>query len=80
VTGLAIRLGNIIAGALTTQIVFSYPGLGFILLKAIQNQDYFLVQGCFLFIIIFVLLANFTVDIIYMFIDPRVRFSYSGEV
>jgi len=80
VTGLAIRLGNIIAGALTTQIVFSYPGLGYILLKAILNQDYFLVQGTFLFIVIFVLLANFLVDIIYMFIDPRVRFSYSGEV
>ncbi|HRW34989.1 MAG TPA: ABC transporter permease [Thermotogota bacterium] len=80
VTGLAISLGNIIAGALTTQIVFSYPGLGFILLKAIQNQDYFLVQGCFLFIIVFVLLANFLVDIVYMLVDPRVRFSYSGEV
>ncbi|HPF16531.1 MAG TPA: ABC transporter permease, partial [Thermotogota bacterium] len=75
VTGLAISLGNIIAGALTTQIVFSYPGLGFILLKAIQNQDYFLVQGCFLFIIVFVLLANFLVDIVYMLVDPRVRFS-----
>jgi len=80
VTGLAIRLGNIVAGALTTQIVFSYPGLGYVLLKGILNQDYFLVQGCFLFIVIFVLLANFLVDIIYMFIDPRVRFSYSGEV
>ncbi|MEA1884978.1 MAG: ABC transporter permease [Thermotogota bacterium] len=80
VTGLAIRLGNIVAGALTTQIVFSYPGLGYVLLKGILNQDYFLVQGCFLFIVIFVLLANFLVDIVYMFIDPRVRFSYSGEV
>ena len=80
VTGLAIRLGNIVAGALTTEIVFSYPGIGYILLKAILNQDYFLVQGCFLFIVIFVLIANFIVDIIYMFIDPRVRFSYSGEV
>ncbi len=80
VTGLGISLGNIVGGALTTQIVFSYPGLGYILLKAILNQDYFLVQGCFLFIVIFVLLANFIVDIIYMFIDPRVRFSYSGEV
>ncbi|BBE31662.1 peptide ABC transporter permease [Tepiditoga spiralis] len=80
VTGLALSLGTIIAGNLTTQIVFSYPGLGYTLLKAILNQDYFLVQGCFLFIIIGVLLANFLVDILYMFIDPRVRYSYSGEV
>ena len=80
VTGLALSLGTIVSGALTTQIVFSYPGLGFSLLRAIMNQDYFLIQGCFLFIVIMVLAANFIVDIIYMFIDPRVRFSYSGEV
>ncbi len=80
VTGLALSLGTIVSGALTTQIVFSYPGLGFLLLRAIMNQDYFLIQGCFLFIVIMVLAANFIVDIIYMFIDPRVRFSYSGEV
>jgi peptide/nickel transport system permease protein len=79
VTGLAIRLGQFITGALAMEIVFSYPGLGYNLYKAIINQDYFLVQGCFLFIVIFMLAANFLVDIIYMVIDPRVRYSYSGE-
>lgn len=80
VSGLAIQLGTIVAGAMTTEIVFSYPGLGYLMLKAIVNQDYFLVQGCFLFLVIFMLCANFIVDIVYMLIDPRVRFSFSGEV
>ncbi|HOO73756.1 MAG: ABC transporter permease [Thermotogae bacterium] len=80
VTGLALQLGTIVAGAFTTEIVFSYPGIGYILLKALLNQDYFLIQGCFLFIVICVLVANFLVDIVYMLIDPRVRFSFSGEV
>lgn len=80
VTGVALKIGAVVAGALTTQIVFSYPGLGYTLLKALLNQDYFLVQGAFLFIVIGVLLANFIVDIIYMFIDPRVKHSFSGEV
>lgn len=80
VTGLALRLSGIIGGALMTQIVFAYPGLGFIMLRAIMNHDYFLIQGTFLFIVILVLVANFLVDIAYMVIDPRVRYSYSGEV
>ena len=58
-SGLALSLGAIVAGALATEIVFSYPGIGYLILQAIQNHDYFLLQGCFLFIIIGVLLANF---------------------
>ncbi|HHT72128.1 MAG TPA: ABC transporter permease [Firmicutes bacterium] len=80
VTGLAISLGTIVSGAVLTQMVFSYPGLGYLMVQAIKQNDYFLIQGCFLFLIIMVLLANFVIDIIYMFIDPRVRHSYSGEV
>ena len=80
VTGLAISLGTIVSGAVLTQMVFSYPGLGYIMVQAIKQNDYFLIQGCFLFLISMVLLANFTIDIIYMFIAPRVRHSYSGEV
>jgi len=80
VTGLAISLGTIVSGAVLTQMVFSYPGLGYLMVQAIKQNDYFLIQGCFLFLIIMVLVANFTVDIIYMIIDPRVRHSYAGEV
>ncbi|HAF62224.1 MAG TPA: peptide ABC transporter permease [Anaerolineaceae bacterium] len=79
VTGLALKLGTIVAGALVTEVVFSYPGIGYLLLAAIQNQDYFLIQGCFLFIIVGVLIANFAIDIIYVLIDPRTRRGMTGE-
>jgi peptide/nickel transport system permease protein len=79
ITGLALQLGVIVAGALVTEVVFSYPGIGSLLLAAIQNQDYYLIQGCFLFIIIGVLLANFLIDIAYVIVDPRVRRGMVGE-
>jgi len=79
ITGLALQLGVIVAGALVTEVVFSYPGIGYLILAAIQNQDYFLVQGCFLFIIIGVLLANFAIDIAYVLVDPRTRRGMTGE-
>jgi peptide/nickel transport system permease protein len=78
-TGLALQLGVIVAGALVTEVVFSYPGIGYLLLAAIQNQDYFLIQGCFLFIIIMVLLANFAIDIAIVLVDPRTRIGMQGE-
>lgn len=78
-SGLALQLGVIVAGALVTEVVFSYPGIGYLLLAAIQNQDYFLIQGCFLFIIIGVLLANFVIDITYVIVDPRTRMGMQGE-
>jgi hypothetical protein len=66
-------------GTSATEIVFSYPGIGWLILQAIQNQDYFLLQGCFLFIIIGVLIANFAIDIVYILIDPRTRLGMQGE-
>jgi peptide/nickel transport system permease protein len=79
ITGLALSLGTVVAGALVTEVVFSYPGIGYLLLAGIQNQDYFLIQGCFLFIIIGVLAANFIIDIAYVIIDPRTRRGMTGE-
>ena len=78
VTGLALQLGVIVAGALVTEIVFSYPGIGKLLLAAVQNEDYFLLQGIFLFVIIGTLIANFLVDIAYVLLDPRTRVGMSG--
>jgi len=78
-TGLALQLGVIVSGALATEVVFSYPGIGYLILQSIQNQDYFLLQGCFLFIIIGVLLANFAIDIVYVLVDPRTRAGMQGE-
>lgn len=78
VTGLALALGAILGGALVTEIVFSYPGLGYQIYRAITNEDYFVIQGIFLFIIIGVLLANFIVDIAYLIVDPRTRIGMEG--
>jgi peptide/nickel transport system permease protein len=78
VTGLALALGAVVAGAIVVEIVFSYPGLGSLTLSAIQNRDYFLIQGIFLFLIVGVLLANLVVDIAYVLIDPRTRVGMQG--
>jgi peptide/nickel transport system permease protein len=78
ITGLALALGAVVAGALVTEVVFTYPGLGSMILTAIQNRDYFLLQGIFLFIIVGVLVANFIVDVAYVLIDPRTRLGMQG--
>ncbi len=73
ITGFAISLGFVVGGQLLTEMVFSYPGVGYSLLKAVQAQDYSLMQGIFLIIALSVLLANFLADLLYVFLDPRVR-------
>ncbi len=78
ITGLALSLGAILAGALVTEIVFSYPGLGYQIYRAITNEDYFVIQGIFLFIIVGVLIANFLVDVVYVLVDPRTRIGMEG--
>jgi peptide/nickel transport system permease protein len=77
-TGLALQLGVIVAGNLVTEVVFSYPGLGYLILKAVQNQDYFLLQGTVLFVVTGVLLANFVIDAVYLVVDPRTRAGMRG--
>jgi peptide/nickel transport system permease protein len=77
-SGLALALGAVVGGALVTEIVFGYPGMGSLIITAIQNRDYFLLQGLFLFIIIGVLVANFVVDIAYVIVDPRTRTGIQG--
>jgi peptide/nickel transport system permease protein len=73
VTAFGMALGFILGGALLTEIVFSYPGLGYQLINAVQNLDYPLMQGLFLMITFAVLIANLIVDIVYVRLDPRVR-------
>lgn len=72
-TGFAMNLGFILGGSLLVEIVFSYPGTGFLLLSAVNQRDYPLMQGIFLMITLAVLLANFMVDIFYVLLDPRAR-------
>jgi peptide/nickel transport system permease protein len=78
VTGLALQLGAVVAGQLVIEKVFSYPGLGYLIWQAIVNQDYFLLQGAFLFVVVGVLIANFLIDIVYVLLDPRTRIGVQG--
>jgi len=73
VAGFAISLGFVVSGSVITEQVFSYPGIGGRLLGAVQNNDYALMQGVFLFITLAVLGANLVVDLLYGLIDPRTR-------
>ena len=77
ITGFALSLGFVVSGALLTEIVFSYPGIGYALLEAVQNLDYALLQGIFLIISVAVLAANFLADLLYVVLDPRVRLGRS---
>lgn len=78
VTGLAFSIGGLVSGALITEIVFSYPGIGTLLFAAIRQQDYPVVQGITLTIMLAVLIANFLVEIAYGFICGRRGAGYRG--
>ena len=73
ITGFGIFLGSILGGQVLIEQVFSYPGLGFLLVSSVGLRDYPLMQGLFLGITAGVLLLNFLVDILYTQVDPRVR-------
>jgi peptide/nickel transport system permease protein len=73
VTGFGMALGFVLSGSLLTEIVFAYPGQGYLLIQAVRNQDYPLMQGIFLTITLAVLGANLLVDILYVWLDPRTR-------
>jgi peptide/nickel transport system permease protein len=73
VSGFSLAVGFVVSGALLTEIVFSYPGLGWILLQAVTDRDYPLLQGIFLIITLAVLAANLAADFVYVLLDPRTR-------
>jgi peptide/nickel transport system permease protein len=71
--GFGLALGFVVSGAIVMEIVFSYPGIGLLLLNAVTSNDYPLMQAIFLVITFTVLLANLIVDLIIVFVDPRAR-------
>ena len=73
ITGLALSIGTMVGGALVAEIIFSYPGLGSALYTGVVSADYPLISASTLIITIMVLLATFILDIVYGFIDPRVK-------
>lgn len=72
-TAFGMALGLVVGGSLLTEVVFAYPGVGYLLYNAVVNEDFPLMQALFLVITVSVLIANFAVDMLYGLLDPRVR-------
>ena len=77
VTGLALSIGTMVSGALVAEIIFSYPGLGTIIMTAVLGRDYPLISAATLVITVMVLTANFFIEILYGLIDPRIKTAQS---
>lgn len=75
ITGLALSIGTMVGGALVAEIIFSYPGIGSTILAAVMGQDYPVISASTLIITLMVLLATFIIEILYGFIDPRIKAS-----
>jgi len=75
VTILGLQLGAVLTGTIITETIFSWPGVGRLLIQAINFRDYPLVQGCILLIAATYVTANLAVDMLYAWLDPRIRYS-----
>jgi peptide/nickel transport system permease protein len=74
VTLIALNFGFVFGGAVQTETVFTWPGLGLLTYNALITRDYPVLQGCFLVFSIAVILSNFLADVVYAYLDPRVRY------
>ena len=73
ITVLGLQFGALLAGAIVTETIFSWPGLGRLTIQAISNRDYYLVQGCILAIGLTYVAVNFLTDLVYSAVNPRIR-------
>jgi peptide/nickel transport system permease protein len=74
VTIVGLMLAAFVGGAVVTEAVFTYPGIGRLLIQAIGVRDYPLIQGCILFVLVIYVLMNVLVDVLYAYIDPRIEY------
>lgn len=77
-TVVGLTFGTLVTGAVVTETIFNIPGLGSLLIQAIPRRDYVVIQGVVLFVTLIFLLVNLLVDVLYGFVDPRVRLAKSG--
>ena len=78
ITVIGVQLGMLFGGSAVVEVIFTIPGLGLLMLTAIQGRDYPTIQGCVLFTSLFICLCNLLVDIIYGFADPRIMSQYTA--
>jgi ABC-type dipeptide/oligopeptide/nickel transport system permease component len=74
VTILGLQFGAVLTGTIITETIFAWPGVGRLLIQAISFRDYPLVQGCILFIAVTYVGVNLAVDLVYAWLDPRIRY------
>jgi peptide/nickel transport system permease protein len=74
ITIMSLQFGSLLAGAVVTETIFSWPGIGRLTVQAIQTRDYPLVQGCVLMIALSYIVVNFAADIFYRMVDPRITY------
>ena len=79
ITVVGMQIGMIMAGSVVVEAIFNIPGLGSLMMTAINNKDYPVIQGSVLFISLFVSLMNLLVDLIYGFVDPRIKAQYGSR-
>jgi peptide/nickel transport system permease protein len=73
ITVLGLQMGMLLAGAIITETIFSWPGLGRLTIQAINARDYPLAQGCILTIALTYIFVNLITDLLYSVVDPRIR-------
>ena len=79
VTVLGLQIAGCFTGAILTESIFSWPGMGTMIVNAITNRDYMLIQGVVLFFALVFVIVNLVVDIVYMLINPRVSYEGGGS-
>ena len=77
VTVIGLQFGQLIGGAVLTETIFSIPGIGRLMVQALKNRDYPVILGCVLFISVMFCLVNLVIDVIYAFLDPKIKAQYS---
>jgi peptide/nickel transport system permease protein len=75
ITVVGLQIGALVTGAVVTESVFTYPGLGRLLVQAISQRDYPVIQGTILIILVFYVIVNVLVDVAYAYLDPRIEYS-----
>ena len=78
INNLGAQFAMVIAGTVVIESVFSFPGIGLYLLSGITNRDYPVIRGCVLILAVFAALAVLVVDLVYAYIDPRIKAQYAN--
>jgi len=73
ITLVGLQFGALLAGAIVTETIFSWPGIGRLTVSAISNRDYSLLQGCILAVGLTYVLVNLATDVLYLVVNPRIR-------